>query len=321
MPFSELLGQDTAKATLVRALERGRVHHAYRFEGPDGVGKELAAFALAQSLVCERGPLACGECSSCQRAVTLAEEDPRVPKHPDVVLIQRGLYKGVIAAGESAGISIEQIRRVVLERAGYPPHEGKSLVFIVRDAEELTPQAANALLKTLEEPTSRTHFVLLTSRPQRLLDTIRSRTLPVRFGPLPDTVLRQILQARGFDPKVAPLAQGSASLALLLADAERQKEREEFVGKALEALEAKDLVTALKFAEGNRGDRRELGELLGFFAQELASRAAARVTSEPVAALALANQHRIVLAALAELEKNVQPSLALEAMMVRLREA
>ncbi len=56
MPFSELLGQDTAKATLVRALEGGRVHHAYRFEGPDGVGKELAAFALAQSLVCERGP-------------------------------------------------------------------------------------------------------------------------------------------------------------------------------------------------------------------------------------------------------------------------
>jgi DNA polymerase-3 subunit delta' len=321
MPFSELLGQDTAKATLLRALESGRVHHAYRFEGPEGVGKELAAFALAQSLVCERGTLACGECHACQRAVTLAEEDPRVPKHPDVVLVQRGLYKGVIGAGESSGISIEQIRRVVLERAGFPPHEGKNLVFIVRDAEELTPQAANALLKTLEEPTPRTHFVLLTGRPQRLLDTIRSRTLPVRFGPLPDAVLRKILQGKGLDPNVAPLAQGSASLALLLADPERQKEREEFVSKALEALEAKDLVTALKFAESNRGDRRELGELLGYFAQELAARATTRVAGEPTAALSLANRHRIVLAALGELEKNVQPSLALEAMMVRLREA
>jgi DNA polymerase-3 subunit delta' len=321
MPFSDLLGQDTAKATLVRALESGRVHHAYRFEGPEGVGKELAAFALAQALVCERGPLACGECSACERAVMFAEEEPRVPKHPDVVLVQRGLYKGVVSAGESAGISIEQIRRVVLERAGFPPHEGKHLVFIVRDAEDLTAQAANALLKTLEEPTPRTHFVLLTSRPQRLLDTIRSRTLPVRFGPLPESVLRQILEARGLDPKVAPLAQGSASAALLLADPDRQKEREEFVGRAMEALEAKELVMALKFAESNRGDRRELGELLGYFAQELAARARACAPSDPKGALALANQHQIVLGALGELEKNVQPSLALEAMMVRLREA
>jgi hypothetical protein len=134
-------------------------------------------------------------------------------------------------------------------------------------------------------------------------------------------VLRKLLQDRGLDANVAPLAQGSASLALLLADPERQKEREEFVAKALEALDAKDLVTALKFAEGNRGDRRELGELLGYFAQELASRATKRAANDPKAALAFANQHRIVLAALGELEKNVQPSLALEAMMVRLREA
>ncbi len=210
---------------------------------------------------------------------------------------------------------------MVLERAGFPPHEGKNLVFIVRDAEELTPQAANALLKTLEEPTSRTHFVLLTSRPQRLLDTIRSRTLPVRFGPLPDAVLRKILQGRG-SIRTSLLSLRAARRSRSCSPiAERQKEREEFVAKALEALEAKDLVTALKFAEGNRGDRRELGELLGYFAQELAARAALRVTGEPGAALGLANQHRIVLSALGELERNVQPSLALEAMMVRLREA
>jgi hypothetical protein len=93
------------------------------------------------------------------------------------------------------------------------------------------------------------------------------------------------------------------------------------VGRAMEALEAKELVMALKFAESNRGDRRELGELLGYFAQELAARARACAPSDPKGALALANQHQIVLGALGELEKNVQPSLALEAMMVRLREA
>ena len=174
--FSQILGQEPALQTLTRALDTAHVHHAYRFEGPAGVGKELAAFALAQALVCEvGGARACGKCSACQRAVRISEEEPRVPVHPDVVLLQRGLYRGRISANEATGISIEQVRRMVLERIGYRPHEGRARVFIVRDADELTVSAANALLKTLEEPGPSTHFVLLTSRPNRLLDTIRSR--------------------------------------------------------------------------------------------------------------------------------------------------
>ena len=322
MPFSEVLGQETAVRTLTRALETGHVHHAYRFEGPEGVGKERAAFAFAQSLVCERGSLACGECSACRRAVTLSEEDPRVPLHPDVVLVQRGLYKGLLAgSSETMGVGIEQIRKVVLGRAGYPPHEGRALVFIVRDADELTQQAANALLKTLEEPSPNTYFVLLTSRPNRLLDTIRSRTLPVRFAALPNAVVASILKARGLDEKVANLAQGSAGLALLLADPERQQEREAFVKGALSALADKDLMGALSFADSHRGDRRELGELLGYFAQELSTLAKRAVESEPDRALHLAEQHALVLSAMQELERNVAPALTLEAMMVRLRRA
>src|SRR5664279_979635 len=166
MPFSDILGQEPALQTLYRALDTGHVHHAYRFEGPSGVGKELAAFALAQALVCEAsGTRACGTCSACQRALQISEEDPQVPVHPDLVLLQRGLYRGRISANEATGISIEQVRRMVLERVGYRPHEGRARVFIVRDAEELTLSAANALLKTLEEPGPGCHFVLLTSRP------------------------------------------------------------------------------------------------------------------------------------------------------------
>ncbi len=321
MAFADILGQEPAVRTLERALASGRVHHAYRFEGPDGVGKELAAFALAQALVCEKGPPACCECSACRRAVTLAEGDPRVPLHPDVVLVERGLYKDVIAAGEATGISIEQVRRIVLGRGGYAPHEGRSLVFIVRAAEELTPQAANALLKTLEEPAPRTHFVLLTSRPSRLLDTIRSRTLPVRFAPLPDRVVAEILEARGLDSAVAPLAQGSASLALLLADREQQADRESFVAGVLSALEASDLSAALKLGESRRANRHELGELLGHLGQALAARSRALAESEPAHAEHLAQQYDVVLSTLGELEKNVQPALAFEAMMVRLRQA
>jgi DNA polymerase III subunit delta' len=323
MPFADILGQEPAVRTLQRALENGRVHHAYRFEGPDGVGKELAAFALAQALVCEQGPPACGTCSACRRALTFVDADPRVPAHPDVVLIERGLYKRVLsgASGEAATISIEQVRQIVLARVGFGPHEGRALVFIVRAADELTPQAANAMLKTLEEPSQRVHFILLTSKPNRLLDTIRSRTLPVRFGPLPEDVVAKILLARGLDPAAAVLAQGSASLALMLADPERQADRESFVSAVTQALEAADLAPALKLGESRRADRHELGELLGHLGQALAARARDQAGPEPALAERLARQHAVVLTTLQELEKNVQPALAFEAMMVHLRSA
>src|SRR5690606_12950346 len=119
MSFEDVWGQAPAVQTIERALAGGRVHHAYRFEGPPGVGKELTAFALAQSLVCTAGAdVGCGHCSACQRAVHLAEEEPRVPLHPDVVLVGRALYpKSLIGSKELSGISVEQVRRVVLTRA------------------------------------------------------------------------------------------------------------------------------------------------------------------------------------------------------------
>jgi DNA polymerase-3 subunit delta' len=320
--FSDLLGQDAAVATLERALAAGRVHHAYRFEGPPGVGKELAAFALAQTLVCERGSgSACNACSACRRAVTLSADDPRVPQHPDVVLLGRGLYRGLLGSNssEASGISVEQVRRIVLARVGFPPHEGRALVFIVREADEITPQAANALLKTLEEPHDRTHFVLLTSRPSRLLDTIRSRSMPVRFAPLSERIVSTILERRGLDPSVAVLAQGSASLALELADADAKREREAFTAAAFAAVSAPDLAPALKLAETQKGDRDGLRSQLAFFAQAIAVEARGATRSDPATALRRAHQHGTVLAAMREVERNAQPALLLEAMFVRLR--
>ena len=318
--FEAIEGQQPAVQTLLSALARGRVHHAYRFEGPDGVGKERTAFALAQALLCEkRGPVACRACSPCRRAVTLSDEPPHVPLHPDLVLVGRGLYAGTLGASEATGISVDQIRRVVLGRAGYTPHEGRALVFIVRDAEELTSQAANALLKTLEEPGPSTHFVLLTSRPSRLLDTIRSRTLAVRFGPLPETVVASILERHGKPTAAAALAQGSASLALTLADEASRAEREQFAEAALAAVRAPDLTAGLKFAESRPPERDQLRQQLGFLAQYVALEARRSIASEPRAAERAARQHRCVLEALGEVERNGQPQLVLETMIARMR--
>ena len=318
--FSHILGQEPAVQTLTRALDSGHVHHAYRFEGPPGVGKERAAFALAQALVCElSGPRACEKCSACQRAVRISEDEPHVPSHPDVILLQRGLYRGRLTANEATGISIEQVRRMVLERVGFGPHEGRARVFIVRDADELTVSAANALLKTLEEPGRSTHFVLLTSRPNRLLDTIRSRTLPVRFSPLPDAVVAQILQKQGLDPKVAVLAQGSVALALDLASEDAVKEREEFVAAAHAAVAARDLAPGIKFAEARR-ERDSLRGLLAYFAQSLAFAGREQAAARLEQAERSAEQHRIVLATMQEVDRNVSPALALESMIYRLRQ-
>lgn len=333
MPFDAILGQDAAVGTLLRGLRSGRLHHAYRFEGPAGVGKEMAAFALAQALVCTKPPpeghvfgTGCGQCQACVRAVTFSKS-PAVPLHPDVTLVERGLYpKDVLGSdrNETQNISIQQIRRVVLERAAFPPHEGRGRIFIIRRPEEMSQGAANALLKTLEEPHPATYFVLVTDRGSELLDTIRSRTLLVRFAPLSEAILGSLLVQRGIDPEeartAAELAGGSASLALSLADPESSREREAFIEAVLSALTAKDLVPAMALAEARDRDKDVLYERLGALAARFARMGRAAAASHPDEAARAARRFALVLQTMRALERNAAPALLLEAMVARLRQ-
>lgn len=324
MVFDRILGQPTAVETLRRALLSERVHHAYRFEGPDGVGKELTAFALAQALVCPEKPsVGCGECSACRRAVALSTDEPHVPQHPDVVLVERGLYPpGVLgrSSPETTGIGVEQIRRIVTARAAYPPYEATRLVFIFRAAHELTANAANALLKTLEEPRAGVHFLLLTDQPRRLLDTIRSRTLPIRFGPLPDAAILEILkrEGHGAEERVVHFAAGSAGRALELCDSDQVARRERFVQAVLGAALAPDLGAALELTAGGQLERAELGHDLQWLGQHFAA-AVREEGGGGGRALGDANRYLEVQETLKALERNVPPALALEALIARLR--
>lgn len=337
--LAQVQAQETARRTLERALEHDRVHHAYLFAGPDGVGKELAAFGLAQALVCERrgetegglfgggGPpsfVACGACSACTRTVPRGED--RRPIHPDVVVLERGLYAPQTIGRrtpETQEISIDQVRTLVLSRAAYAPHEGRAKVFILRRVEELSVPAANALLKTLEEPGARTHFILLTSQPDALLPTILSRTMRVRFAPLPDDVVASILASRGVEVErareVARLAGGSVEAAEHLADPEESEARNRFVTRALEAVAAPGLEPLLALAEDAKKEKELLRARVGALASALAAEAVSAARAHGAEAEPLASRGRLALEALEHLDGNNAPQLVVEAMLSRMR--
>lgn len=315
MSFTPLLGQPAAQTVLERAITSGRVHHAYRFVGPAGVGKRTAASLMAQALVCETPtPFACGSCSACRRAVTLASEAPRVPRHPDVVFVGRGIYPpALLGKSEAVGISVEQIRRIVLPRVGMPPHEARSLVFIVHAADELTSGAANALLKTLEEPRPGVHFILLSDRPAKMLDTILSRTLAVRFGPLPEDVLQTLLEKEGLDPGLASLSQGSLEKARLLSEPEARAAREQFIDAMDGAMASGKVSEALRFADLRPDDRHQLVDALTYTATAYAARARDGHEIRKWAGL-----HKEILDAIVEVERNGSPALVLESLVCRM---
>jgi len=332
MGFETILGQSAAIQTLERALATGKVHHAYLFEGPNGVGKEMAAFAFAQAMVCTTTPpggqahRACGTCGACTRAVTRSNDPPRVPLHPDVVILERGLYPPEAlhrARPELQDISVDQIRRLVLERASFPPHEGRARIFIMRRAHELSTSAANALLKTLEEPLGNTYFVLLTDRGNELLTTIRSRTQVVRFAPLPESLVRSILEKKGVPPEAAQLAAelsgGSVATAVALADVDETKERRAFIEAALGALHGTGLGAAVALSDARARDKETLRDRLSALSAHFAGIGRSVVGEDPDRAARAARGHGVVALAIDELERNGSPALVLEAMVARLR--
>ena len=256
MSLSQVEGQARAIEPLKRALASKAVHHAWLFQGPDGVGKELAAVGLAQALTCPEAPFeGCGACSSCLRVAKR--------NHPDVTwlmpedeLVNRGLAgRSDFTHVPSRDIRIEQIRKLQ-ERLAFRSLEARYKVALIVTAHAMNPPAQNALLKTLEEPPKDTVLVLVTSAPDKLLPTIRSRCAKAQFGPLPAPLVAKLLQARrkvddATAAQLAAMSGGSLSRALTL-DVDALAERKAIIEK-FEALVRTDARGWLHLAE-------ELGE-------------------------------------------------------------
>jgi len=206
--WERLVGQEVAVAALQDALVSGSRGHAWLFNGPEGVGRRPAAMAFAAALNCERSQSGCGDCAQCRKILRGA--------HPDVHLV----------VPEGQQILVDQIRgsaneRGVVPEASRSPLEGRTKVFVVEDAAQLNPHAANALLKILEEPPDDVVFLLVTADADGLPETVISRCRRIDFVPLGPQAIRTVLvEHHGLDPDRAEWAArlgGNLARALRLA--------------------------------------------------------------------------------------------------------
>jgi DNA polymerase-3 subunit delta' len=189
VPFAAIVGHAPVVTLLRRAVSSGRVPQSLILSGPDGVGKRTLALALAQALNCPKQTEgdACGACPTCLRIAR--------GQHSDVTLVERG---------DEASIKIRAVRDRVLESVNYRPFEAAHRVYIIDPADEMTAEAQDALLKTLEEPPSAAVIVLVTAYPDTLLPTVRSRCRRLRVGPLVEAdIIRALVGRTGVEPAVA----------------------------------------------------------------------------------------------------------------------
>ncbi len=171
-----IIGQSRALSLFQRSLETGSLAHAYLFSGPAHVGKMTLALNLAQALNCQADEPPCGRCGSCLKIVG--------GRHADIRIIGLDNSDDSPEARQRMEISIDQIRDIQ-HSASLPPFEGRHRVYIIDRAELLSLEAANCLLKTLEEPTGRVVFILLTTNDGLLPETVISRCQTVVLAPAP----------------------------------------------------------------------------------------------------------------------------------------
>jgi len=228
MSWNRVIGQEQQVRVLRSALQGGRLAHAYLFSGPEGAGKEMVAFELARALSCTQSGTspegACGSCADCREMDKLLHPNVEYLFPVESALLEGGdspkkdnrkfteakeRYQALLeqkkanpyftpCMDRSMGILTEQIIQLQ-QKASFMPREGSRKVFIISQADRLHPSAANKLLKLLEEPPPHILFVLVSSRPESLLATIRSRCQEIAFQRVPEKELRSWLEEHRAD--------------------------------------------------------------------------------------------------------------------------
>jgi len=263
--FSQILGQEQAKRLITHSILNSRLPHAYLFSGIAGVGKTSMGKAIAASLNCDSpyGAEACGVCKSCKQLIG--------GNFPDFIML----------GPEKDSIKIKQIREIQ-DSLRFAPLKGGHRVIVLDQADTMTEEAANAFLKTLEEPPKRNLFILNAVEPDNLLPTVVSRCQKVPFVPLPaDLIAEYLVREVGTEKDVAvmlaKLSEGSLGKAVAMAESDFLEHREKWLRQAMEipqldpelALEVAFELSKTNAVADREGSKYEIGgllDLLGVFA-------------------------------------------------------
>lgn len=236
--FGNIIGQEQIKAHLQRALESKKVSHAYIINGEKSSGKEFIARIFAMALQCEQeGTDPCNECRSCKQALS--------GNQPDILYVSHE---------KPNTISVDDIRVQVNNNVAVKPYSSRYKVYIINEAEKMTPQAQNALLKTLEEPPEYVVILLLVSNVNTLLPTVLSRCVLLNMKPVRDSLMKKYLmeELRVPDYKAdvcVAFARGNVGKAKALASSEEfENVKNEALGllKYVQDMEIPEIVMAIK---------------------------------------------------------------------------
>ena len=236
--FKDVVGHKDILKYISSAVENNRVSHAYILNGERGSGKKMLANLFAMTLLCETGDNEpCGKCHSCKQAES--------GNHPDIIRVTHE---------KPNSISVDDIRTQVNNTVDIKPYQGPYKVYIIPQADMMTPQAQNAILKTIEEPPSYAVFLLLTENAETLLPTINSRCVMLKLRNIKDTLIKKYLMENLEIPDYkadmcTAFAQGNMGRAIMLANSDHFNEiREEAVQllKHISEMELNEIVAAVK---------------------------------------------------------------------------
>lgn len=249
--FQDIRGHEDIKKYFKKAIQTDKISHSYIFEGPKGVGKKMMAMSLAKALLCQGEDRPCGKCKAC----TLVEAGT----HPDIIKVDK----------DTRTTKIDTIREQVVKNMDIKPYQGPYKIIIVTEADTVTIEGQNAMLKTIEEPPSYGMIILITENLAKLLPTIKSRCIQLRFNPLNQTQIMEYLQGYPISEVqkeiYAQFAEGSIGTAKkLIEDEDFLEERRTSINYLLD-LQKADLMQMYNIQKSICEDKEFISSLLEFW--------------------------------------------------------
>lgn len=251
--FDEIVGHDSIKEHFQRAMEQKKVSHAYILSGEDGMGKKMLARAFSLALLCEEGSgRACMHCHACRQVLS--------NNHPDLIEVTHE---------KAASIGVDDIREQIHDTISIMPYSGDYKIYIVDEAEKMTIQAQNAILKTIEEPPGYAVLMLLTANQETFLPTILSRCIQLKLKPLQDSVVRGYLTERlGVSVTQAEIysafARGNLGRAVSIASSENFQAMYQAVLQLLKKIHETDISEILDTIRRLKEEKADIQECLDF---------------------------------------------------------